>query len=129
MPCVAMVVNSLHHTSLHEVSPTNWEFHLLLYEEVNHKNGTQFKFHSPEVIVCLFVLRLEHQAPVVLRLDNAIHWIKLSLLDNIICFAITYPLDSDLLDSIIHTFYNLAQMEIYPANSVVYPSNNWIQGN
>ena len=64
------------------------------------------------------------QAQVVLRLDNAIHWIKLSLLDNIICFAITYPLDSDLLDSIIHTFYNLAQMEIYPANRVVYPSNN-----
>ena len=64
------------------------------------------------------------QAQVVLRLDNAIHWIKLSLLDNIIHFAITYPLDSDLLDSIIHTFYNLVQMEIYPANSVVYSSNN-----
>ena len=67
---------------------------------------------------------LTAMAQVVLRLDNAIYWIKLSLLDNIIRFAITYPLDSDLLDSIIHTFYNLAQMEIYPANSVVYPSNN-----
>ena len=94
MPCVAMVVNSLHHTSLHEVSPTNWEFHLLLYEEVNHKNGTQFKFHSPEVIVWLFVLRLEHQAPVARRLDNAIHWIKLYQVNNAIPFSITYPLDS-----------------------------------
>ena len=36
------------------------------------------------------------QAPVVRRLDNAIHWIKLYPLDNAIRFAITYPLESDL---------------------------------
>ena len=35
-------------------------------------------------------------APVVRRLDNAIHWIKLYLVDNAIRFAITYPPDSDL---------------------------------
>ena len=32
------------------------------YEEVNHKNGAQFKFHLPEVIAWSFVLRLEHLA-------------------------------------------------------------------
>ena len=36
-PCIAMVVNSSHHTSLHRVSLTNWEFHVLLYENVKHK--------------------------------------------------------------------------------------------
>ena len=35
-------------------------------------------------------------APVVRRLDNAIHWIKLYPVDNAIRFAITYPPDSDL---------------------------------
>ena len=35
--CIAMVVDSLHHTSSCRVSPTNWEFHVLLFEEVSHK--------------------------------------------------------------------------------------------
>ena len=35
-------------------------------------------------------------APVVQRLDNAIHWIKLYPVDNAIRFAITYLPDSDL---------------------------------
>ena len=35
-------------------------------------------------------------ALVVRRLDNAIHWIKLYLVDNTICFAITYLLDRNL---------------------------------
>ena len=35
-------------------------------------------------------------APVVRRLDNAIHWIKLYPVDNAIRFAITYTLDSSL---------------------------------
>lgn len=37
IPCVVMVVNSLRHVSSRGVSPTNREFHMLLYEEVNHK--------------------------------------------------------------------------------------------
>ena len=57
-----MVANFSRHVSSRGVSPTNWEFHLLLYEEVNHKNGAQFKFHLPEVIAWSFVLRLEHLA-------------------------------------------------------------------
>ena len=36
------------------------------------------------------------QAPVIWRVDNAIHWINLYPVDNAILFAITYPLDSDL---------------------------------
>ena len=33
---------------------------------------------------------------IVRRLDNAIHWINLFLVDNTTRFVITYPLDSDL---------------------------------
>ena len=35
-------------------------------------------------------------APVVPKLDNAIHWINLDLVDSVVRFAITYPLKSDL---------------------------------
>ena len=37
-----------------------------------------------------------HQAPVVQRLDNAIHWINYYPVDSLVCFVDTYPLDSDL---------------------------------
>ena len=37
MPCVVMVENSLRPASSRAVSPTNWEFHVLLFEEVSHK--------------------------------------------------------------------------------------------
>ena len=37
-----------------------------------------------------------HQAPVVQKLDSAIHWINLYKVDNAIGFPNTYPLDSDL---------------------------------
>ena len=36
----------------------------------------------------------QYLAPVVRRLDNAIHWINLYPLNNAIRFAITNPLDS-----------------------------------
>ena len=58
-----MVANSSRLASSRGVSPTNREFQLLLYEEVNHKkNGAQFKFHLPGVFVWSFVLRLEQLA-------------------------------------------------------------------
>ena len=44
-------------------------------------------------------------APVVQRLDNAIHRINHYLLESLVCFANTYPLDCDLssgYDSVIH---------------------------
>jgi len=39
-----------------------------------------------------------NQAPVVQKVDSAIHWINLYPADNAIGFPITYPLDSDLSD-------------------------------
>ena len=38
----------------------------------------------------------KHQAPVVRRLDNAIHWINHYPVDSVVCFVNTYPLDSHL---------------------------------
>ena len=38
----------------------------------------------------------KNQAPVVQRVDNAIHRINHYPVDSIVCFANTYPLDSDL---------------------------------
>ena len=35
-------------------------------------------------------------APVVQRLDNAIHWINHYPADSVVCFVNIYPLDSDL---------------------------------
>ena len=43
----------------------------------------------------LFVY-ITHQAPVVQRLDNAIHRINHYPADSVVCFVNTYPLDSDL---------------------------------
>ena len=51
---------------------------------------------------------LKHQAPIVRRLDNAIHWIKLYPVDNAIRFAIRI---ADL-DSVIRISYNWAQQDI-----------------
>ena len=54
---------------------------------------------------------LKHQAPIVRRLDNAIHWIKLYPVDNAIRFAIRIAIY--LLDSVIRISYNWAQQEIF----------------
>ena len=40
--------------------------------------------------------RFVHQAPVVQRLDNAIHRINHYPADSVVCFVNNYPLDSDL---------------------------------
>ena len=53
---------------------------------------------------------LKHQAPIVWRLDNAIHWIKLYPVDNAIRFAIRIAIY--LLDSVIRISYNWAQQDI-----------------
>ena len=42
------------------------------------------------------LLFTETQVPIVRKMDNAIHWIKLYPVDNTIDFPNTYPLDSDL---------------------------------
>ena len=51
-----------------------------------------FKIHVHVYIPKIIV----HQAPVVQKVDNAVHWINHYLLDSAIGFAMTYPLDSDL---------------------------------
>ena len=38
----------------------------------------------------------EDQAPVVQKVDNAIHWINHHPVDSVVCFVNIYPLDSDL---------------------------------
>ena len=43
-----------------------------------------------------FYSRSEFLAPVVQRLDNAIHRINHYPADSVVCFFDTYPLDSDL---------------------------------
>ena len=37
----------------------------------------------------------QHQAPVVRKVDNAIHRTNHYPADNVVCFANTYPLDGD----------------------------------
>ena len=53
--CVTMVANSSRHAFSRGVSPTNREFHLLLCEEVNHKQWRQVQVplaRSVCVVVC-----------------------------------------------------------------------------
>ena len=53
----------------------------------------------------------KHQAPVVQRMDNAMHRINHYPLDSLVCFANTYPLDSDLSGgSIIHLLNDWGQL-------------------
>ena len=42
------------------------------------------------------IVESRHQAPVVRKVDNAIHRINHYPADSVVCFANTYPLDSDL---------------------------------
>ena len=50
--------------------------------------------HLDEVFFSVFLLPFAKQAPVVQKVDNAIHWINHYPLDIAIAFAITYPVDS-----------------------------------
>ena len=43
-----------------------------------------------------FYIDTSNQAPVVQRLENAIHRISHYLVGTVVCFVNTYPLDSDL---------------------------------
>ena len=45
-------------------------------------------------IAALNTTSVKHQAPVVQRLDNAIHRINHYPADSLVCFVNTYPLDS-----------------------------------
>ena len=66
------------------------------------KSGSRLG-QAQAVVLCSWV---RHLAPVVRKMDNAIHWINLSPLNSTICFVNTYPLDS-----VIHTLNNWAQVD------------------
>ena len=51
---------------------------------------------NPVMIPELTFLPAADQAPVVQKVDSAIHWVNLCPLNSAIGFASTYPLDSDL---------------------------------
>ena len=57
---------------------------------------SQRPYNALSNVTCL--MRLEHQARVVQRLDSAIHRINCYPVDSAIGFPNTYPLDSDLSD-------------------------------
>ena len=48
------------------------------------------------VTVAALMALFNMQAPVVQRLDNAIHRINHYPVDSVVCFVNTYPVDSDL---------------------------------
>ena len=56
------------------------------------KSGSRLG-QAQAVVLCSWV---RHQAPVVRKMDNAIHRINLYPLGSTICFVNTYPLHSDL---------------------------------
>ena len=60
------------------------------------------------------MIETKHQASVVQRVDNAIHWINHYPVDSVVCFVDAYSLDNDLyypVDSVIHTLNNLGQIK------------------
>ena len=76
-----------------------------------NKGDTSRSFRSvrspkPQIFVEMFRRNLQssvwklhvgaHQAPVVRKVDNAIHWMNHYPVDSVVCFANSYPLDSDL---------------------------------
>ena len=56
----------------------------------------------------LNVKEIKFLAPVVQRLDNAIHWINHYPVDSVVCFVNTY----------------IRWIAIYPVDSVIQPLNN-----
>ena len=61
----------------------------------DNKCANMFLKHFPLYLRDL-VIHMGDQAPVVQRVDNAIHRINHYPVDSVVCFANTYPLDSDL---------------------------------
>ena len=57
--------------------------------------------------------KLNYQAPVVQKLDSAIHWINLYPVDNAIGFPYTYPLDRDLSNGYRYPAFEKLGPEVY----------------
>ena len=62
------------------------------------------------------VMRIVVQAPVVRRVDNAIHWINRYPMDSVVRFVNTYTLDSDLCGG-----------KRYPSFEQLGPGNNTME--
>ena len=61
------------------------------------RDGSSFQFVDETLLVAIQMKAIHGVlAPVVQRLDNAIHRINHYPADNVVCFVNTYPLDSDL---------------------------------
>ena len=87
-------------------------FHAITYEISRSMNGKITVFIEywirtrlsrweiglvPKVILLkLFLDMILDQAPVVRKVDNSIHRINHYPVDSVVCFVITYPVDSDL---------------------------------
>ena len=70
-----MVANSVRHAFSRGVSPTNREFHLLLCEEVNHKQWRQVQVPlARNVFAWSFVLRLEHLAVTFVTIKHSLRF-------------------------------------------------------
>ena len=54
-----------------------------------------------------------HQAPVVQKVDNSIHWINLFPVDEAIDFPNTYPLDSNLSGGLQYPTFEQAEPVVY----------------
>ena len=74
--------------NLNEIAESSAEFLFNLFVEVWNTLGQTVKIPRGN--------RQHLQAPVVQRLDNAIHRINHYPADSVVCFVNTYPLDSDL---------------------------------
>ena len=76
--------------NLHSFGAQKVKFQLL-YLHVLHLNIACGMHHR---VRALYLEK--HQAPVVQRLDSAVHRINHYPADSVVCFVNTYPLDSDL---------------------------------
>ena len=68
--------------------------------EANKSRITSISFNSDgrQVAIGLDdgVVKVKHQAWVVQKVDNALHWINHYPADSVVCFVDTYPLNSNL---------------------------------
>ena len=77
----------------------NVKVFLLNYDAYNIKSKLRLKLLASPIIYSLsnkFFYYYKDQAPVVRKMDSAIHWINYYPLDSAIGCHNTYPLDSDL---------------------------------
>jgi len=72
----------------------------LSQSEANKSRITSISFNSDARQVAIGlddgVVKVKHQARVVKKVDDAVHWINHYPADSVVCFVDTYPLNSNL---------------------------------